>query len=154
MDQPASMLDLLEPWSLRADMPLGTGPGAAVRAALLNLQAALARPPAEARPLIDAALALLPDDMPRALTPRDTGTPLAQDQIADYNAYFGVRHVDSELPGVTLVRSMLNMVRQLLELQAQPAALDQDALAQQIDGLRAQAGLLMRALKLDGASPA
>lgn len=151
MSQPASILALLEPWSLRADMPLGMGPAEAVRAALLNLQAALVQPPAEARPLIDAALALLPDDMPRDLTPRDTGTPLAQGQIEDYNAYFGVRHVDSELPGVTLVRSMLNMVRHLLDLQAQPAALDQDALAQQIDGLRAQTGLLMRALKLDGA---
>ncbi|MFZ5526636.1 MAG: hypothetical protein ACOZE7_08275 [Pseudomonadota bacterium] len=150
MSQPASILELLEPWSLRADMPLGMGPREAVRTALLNLQAALSCTPAEAAPLIDAALAQLPDDMPRALTPRDTGTPLAQHQVDDYNAYFGVRHVDSELPGVTLVRSMLNMVRHLMDLQAQPCALDQDALAQQLDGLRAQALLLMRALKLDG----
>jgi hypothetical protein len=142
-------LDLLSPWALASDLPLAAEHRAPVRRALNGLLHALAAPPADALALIELALAGLPDERTRPLDMGATDTPLSPEEVQDYDRYFGLRHVDSDAPGLCLVRSLLVMSRAFIALCASTDGLDGEAMQVQKDGLRCQVALIARVLALD-----
>lgn len=148
-DAQVPTLDLLSPWALAAELPLAAEHRAPVRRALNGLLRALDTPPADAQAALELALAGLPDERTRPLDMRATDTPLSPEEVQDYDRYFGLRHVDSDAPGLCLVRSLLVMSRAFIALCASTDGLDGEAMAMQKDGLRCQIALIARVLALD-----
>jgi hypothetical protein len=147
--RPPVTLDLLSPWALAPQLPLADEHRVPVGQALADLLRALDAPSADALALIERALASLPDDGAQALALYATDTPLAPEEVQDYDRYFALRHVDSTAPGVCMVRSLLTMNRAFITLCDTTPGLDAGAIGVQKDGLRCQVHLLARVLSIE-----
>jgi len=155
MDQAGAtddVLELLSPWALAADAPADVPHRAPLSHALgvvLRLVDAPDMDLAEALAALQAARKALPADAARPLDLEYTDTPLKAMEVTEYDRYFGLRHQESDTPGIRLVLGLLIMLERFLVLRAALPHLERDALELQMAGLRSHARLLGRVLHLD-----
>lgn len=142
-------LELLSPWALHTDMVMPEAQGELARNVLGAVLAALDAPGGVSQADLARALALLPDSHTQPIDIAATDTPLTHAEVAAYNRYFAIRHVDSEAPAMTLLQGLLTMLQRFTGLCDQLDPLDREAFELQVAGVREHVQLLARTLNLE-----
>ena len=149
-------LDLLVPWDLPTDLNLDTQEKEVVTYALTQLFLSLEQE--EERPkyclgetisLIDQAIATLGKGHQAIPNISKEKLSLKQWEIADYDRYFNIQHIESDTPAICITRSLLLTYRQFLYLCLQNPTLAPAQLIQQRQGFEAIAHLLIRIFNLE-----
>ena len=149
-------LDLLVPWDLPTDLTLDTQEKEVVAHALTQLFVSLDQE--EDRPkfclgetisLIDQAIAILGKGHQSIPNISKEKLSLKQWEIADYDRYFNIQHIESDTPAICITRSLLLTYRQFLYLCQQNSSLDSTQLIRQQQGFEAIAHLLIRIFNLE-----
>ena len=78
---------------------------------------------------------------------------LKQWEIADYDRYFNIQHIESNTPAICITRSLLLTYRQFLYLCNQSHNLDSTQVIRQRQGFGAIAHLLIRTFNLESTHP-
>lgn len=149
MDQQVPELELLSPWELDAELTVPDALKASVRHILKQILIALNQPVAESRMLVRDLHALLPRVHTRKLDIANTRTTLSKQEIASYDRYFQLQHVESDTPALILLRSLVTMLDRYLDLTAQLDNVEQDSLLLQKTGLEEHTRLLARVMDLE-----
>ena len=145
-----SHLDLLVPWDLPIDLNLSSYEKVVITHALTQLLTALnsKEQVAEAIALIDQTIINLGEGHQSMPNIPKTKIVLKQWEIADYDRYFNIQHIESDTPAICIVCSLLLTYRQFLYLCEQNPSLNPIHIAQQKQGFEAIAHLLIRSFNL------
>jgi hypothetical protein len=149
MNPTGQELELLSPWALRTDMVMPEAQRELARNVLGAMLVALDGPGGVSRTDLSRVLEMLHEVDTRPLDIADTDTSLTHAEVAAYNRYFAIRHVDSESPAITLLQGLLTMLQRFTGLCGELDPLDREAFELQVAGVREHVQLLARTLNLE-----
>ena len=119
------------------------------RHALQLILLALEAPHEDAAQLMLEAQGMLPEVLVKPLALDSTTTKLSVEEVNDYDRYFKLRHIESEIPGISLIKSLLEMLERFMSLSNQLTTEQHDHIEQQKAGIREYTHLLTRVLGLE-----
>ncbi|MFE4108012.1 hypothetical protein [Almyronema epifaneia] len=142
-------LYLLVPWDLPSQMRLSAAHQVRLSKALCCLLRSLEESPADAIATLEQALATLNSYPVKPAEIVTTQTPLKSWEVADFDQYFNVTHVQAQEPSTCLVASVLLTCRTFFLLLQQDYDFDPTQIERQKRGFVSQAHLLARVFNLD-----
>lgn len=140
---PGDTLELLVPWELAGSYAVPPAHREAIDDALSTLRQVLETEDNDPARL-GAVLSSLPEAATRPHRSAHTQSPLSTEEVAEYDRYFQVGHVDSEAPALSLVRSLVQSCQVFQTLCACHPDLDAEQKAIQRRGFLVHIGLLQR----------
>jgi len=143
------LMQLISPWSLDATMPVPEALKENARNSLILILEALNASPAQAPVCLSKARALLPAIETSAVSLKKTRTPLSSKMVKSYDRYFQIEHVESSVPGISLIDSLVTMLDRFFQLNLLNDQPNNPDTLLQIEGLRQHTQLLCRVLELE-----
>ena len=137
------VLDLVAPWNLPLALDLGDREREAVAATLTELDAELASEQPRSQAL-EKLIERFPTPTVQRHSITDTKSNLTSEDVESYDRYFEVRHVDTESPALSIVRSLLMTCHSFLSLRETGFSFDSEQVALQTTGFREHARLIAR----------
>ena len=143
-------MKLVTPWDLPIEMPLSADEREKVKTAICLFKSALAKEDnVAALKILNELLANLDDPTTHPCTEPIQKQQLNPEEIEVYDQYFGVKHVTSSFPPMTLIRSLAESCRAFFMIRLQHQQLDPRQVELQRAGYLCHANLLERVFNLE-----